>query len=113
MTDPTPMLIGPDRVNSDDVIEVRSPYDDHLVGTVARGGTSHLEAALQTGQQVLAEGPLPAYQRAARSSLPLYSPCRNVIPCSFMCIEGTLPRLSALTTVPVWAAHVLPWSLLR
>ena len=58
------MLIGPDRVESDEVIEVHSPYDDRLVGVVARGGTGHLEAGLQAGKRVLADGPMPAHQRA-------------------------------------------------
>lgn len=64
MTNPKPMLIGDERVDSDEVIEVQSPYDDRLVGAVARGGTGHLEAALQAGQRVLADGPMPTHQRA-------------------------------------------------
>ena len=64
MTDPTPMLIGTDRITADETIEVRSPYDERLVGVVARGGTGHLEAAAQAAKGALAAGPMPAHQRA-------------------------------------------------
>jgi phosphonoacetaldehyde dehydrogenase len=41
-----PMRIGAARVTTDDVIEVRSPYDGRLVGTVPRGTATDLDAAV-------------------------------------------------------------------
>jgi acyl-CoA reductase-like NAD-dependent aldehyde dehydrogenase len=60
----TPMRIGGERVTSDDVIDVRSPFDDHLIGTVPRGTTAHTDAAVAVATARRHEGPLPAFQRA-------------------------------------------------
>lgn len=64
MTDQTPMIIGDRRITTEQVTEVRSPYDTHLVGVVPRGDASHVDDAVATAKAVLANGPLPAYQRA-------------------------------------------------
>lgn len=60
-----PMIIGDDRPTGDDVIEVRSPYDGRVVGTVAKGGPDHIDAAVEAARRARAGGPLPAHQRAA------------------------------------------------
>jgi acyl-CoA reductase-like NAD-dependent aldehyde dehydrogenase len=64
MTDVTPMLIGTDQVTTDDVIEVRSPYDGHEVGVVPAASPEHLDAAVATAVRRRDEGPLPAWNRA-------------------------------------------------
>jgi acyl-CoA reductase-like NAD-dependent aldehyde dehydrogenase len=64
MTDVTPMIIGDRRVTSDEVTEVRSPYDGRVVGRVPRGGAHHIDEAVASAKAVLAHGPLPAFQRA-------------------------------------------------
>src|SRR5690606_36021332 len=58
------MRIGADRVATDDVIEVRSPYDDRLLATVPKGTAGHLDAAVLAARQRHEEGPLPRHQRA-------------------------------------------------
>jgi acyl-CoA reductase-like NAD-dependent aldehyde dehydrogenase len=65
MTDVTPMRIGADLVTTDDVLEVRSPYDDHLVGTVPVGTEAHIDAAVAAAVARRDGDPLPASERAA------------------------------------------------
>jgi acyl-CoA reductase-like NAD-dependent aldehyde dehydrogenase len=65
MTDVTPMRIGADLVTTDDVLEVRSPYDDHLVGTVPVGTEAHIDAAVAAAVARRDADPLPASERAA------------------------------------------------
>ena len=60
----TPMIIGADRVTSETVTEVRSPFDRRVVGRVPRATAEDLDAAVASAKQTLAAGPLPAYQRA-------------------------------------------------
>jgi acyl-CoA reductase-like NAD-dependent aldehyde dehydrogenase len=64
MVETSPMIIDGQRISSDDITEVRSPYDDRVVGAVPRGDASHIDAAVAAAKRVLAQGPLPAYQRA-------------------------------------------------
>jgi len=67
MTDTTPMLIGGnwiDAPNAPDTIEVRSPFDDRVVGRVPAGTTDHLDAAVAAAAQRHHAGALPAHQRA-------------------------------------------------
>jgi acyl-CoA reductase-like NAD-dependent aldehyde dehydrogenase len=58
------MRIGAERVVTDDVIEVRSPYDDRVLGTVPRGTEAHLDAAVAAALACHREGALAPYQRA-------------------------------------------------
>ena len=60
----TPMIIGDERVLTDEGIEVRSPYDGRLVGTVPKATAEHIDQAVASAKATLAAGPLPAYQRA-------------------------------------------------
>ncbi|HSL58142.1 MAG TPA: aldehyde dehydrogenase family protein [Acidimicrobiales bacterium] len=60
-----PMIIGAERPTGDDVIEVRSPYDGRVVGTVAKGGPDHIDAAVAAARAARAGGALPTHQRAA------------------------------------------------
>jgi acyl-CoA reductase-like NAD-dependent aldehyde dehydrogenase len=47
----------------DETIEVRSPYDNHLIGAVAKCTVEHVDAAVGAARRVLDE-PLPAHERA-------------------------------------------------
>ncbi len=56
--------IGDDQVTTGSWIEVRSPYDDHLIGRVPECGAAEVERAVTVARNVLDQGPLPAWQRA-------------------------------------------------
>jgi acyl-CoA reductase-like NAD-dependent aldehyde dehydrogenase len=67
MTDPAatrPMRIGGRRIVTDDVVEVRSPYDDRLIGTVPLGTESHIDDAVAVALACHREGALPTHERA-------------------------------------------------
>jgi len=64
MADVTPMRIGADSVLTDDVSEVRSPFDGHLVGQVPVGTEAHLDTAVAAALARHRDGAMPAYQRA-------------------------------------------------
>jgi acyl-CoA reductase-like NAD-dependent aldehyde dehydrogenase len=57
------LLIGGDWVETDDWLEVRSPYDGTLVGRVARAGAGETGRALDAAADAMSR-PLPAHQRA-------------------------------------------------
>jgi acyl-CoA reductase-like NAD-dependent aldehyde dehydrogenase len=65
MADQIPMIIGDERVASDESIEVRSPFDGSTVGTVAKGTEQHLDQAVAIAAALHRAGPLPAHERAA------------------------------------------------
>jgi acyl-CoA reductase-like NAD-dependent aldehyde dehydrogenase len=58
------MRIGPDRVVTDAVSIVTSPYDGREVGRVPVGTTAHIDAAVAAAVARREEGPLPAWRRA-------------------------------------------------
>ena len=62
--DVTPALINGRSVTGDAVTEVRSPYDDHLVGTVPTLGVDHIEEAIAVALERHRAGAPPAYERA-------------------------------------------------
>ncbi len=64
MADVTPMRIGAESVLTDDVSEVRSPFDGRVVGRVPVGTEEHLDTAVAAALARHREGALPAYQRA-------------------------------------------------
>jgi len=64
MSETTPMIIAGERIVTDAITEVRSPYDGRLVGAVPRGSSDHIDSAVAAAKSVLATGPLPTYQRA-------------------------------------------------
>lgn len=64
MSDLTPMRIGDELITTDEAIEVRSPYDDRLLGRVPKATAAHIDHAVAVAKATLAGGPLPAYQRA-------------------------------------------------
>ena len=64
MADQIPMIIGDERVASDESIEVHSPFDGSLVATVAKGNEGHLDKAVAIAKALHDGGPLPAHQRA-------------------------------------------------
>lgn len=65
MTTPaTPMLIDGNWINTDSTIEVRSPFDNRLIGSVPAGTTTHLNEAVAAAHRRHTEGALPAHQRA-------------------------------------------------
>lgn len=63
--DPTPMVIDGKSVTADAVSDVRSPFDDRVVGSVPVGTATHLDAAVAAARQCHDRGALPAHQRAA------------------------------------------------
>lgn len=65
MTDPRPFLIGGEWRTSDDVLDVRFPYTNEVVGRVCQAGDRDLEDAIvaaQRGFQITRK--LPTHQRA-------------------------------------------------
>ncbi len=62
--DPIPLRIGTDRVATDDVLEVTSPWDGQVVGRVCRGDEGHLDDAVAAARGAMAD-PLPTHRRAA------------------------------------------------
>lgn len=58
------MLIDHHRVTTADASEVRSPYDNRVVGLVPVGTTDHLDQAVAAARARHAAGALPAHQRA-------------------------------------------------
>jgi acyl-CoA reductase-like NAD-dependent aldehyde dehydrogenase len=56
--------IGDERVTKDSWIEVRSPYDDHLVGRAPACGDADVDRAVHVARETLDAGPMPAWQRA-------------------------------------------------
>jgi acyl-CoA reductase-like NAD-dependent aldehyde dehydrogenase len=60
----TPMRIGAQRVVTDDVIEVRSPYDGRVLGAVPRGTAQHLDDAVAAAWARHRDDELPRHQRA-------------------------------------------------
>ncbi len=63
MTEARAVPIGAERITHPDVIEVRSPYDDHLIATVPRCGPADVEKAVAAARDALAS-PLPVWRRA-------------------------------------------------
>lgn len=59
-----PLRIGDQRPAGAGVIEVRSPYDGRLVGSVASADESHLDRAVSAAAAVLRQGALPLHRRA-------------------------------------------------
>ena len=51
---PSPLLIGPEWVQTHSTLKVLSPYDGGLVGEVWLGDASHLERAVTAAQQAFA-----------------------------------------------------------
>lgn len=65
MTDTlTPALIDGQAVTSDEVAEVRSPFDGSVVGSVPLLGTEHVDRAVAVALERHRGEPLPAHQRA-------------------------------------------------
>jgi acyl-CoA reductase-like NAD-dependent aldehyde dehydrogenase len=58
------LLLGGEWVETGDWIEVRSPYDGSLVGSVAKGGAEEARRAVDAAERAMAD-PLPAHERAA------------------------------------------------
>ncbi len=59
------LIIGDRRVDAEASIEVRSPYDGRLLGTVAEATTAHIDDAVGVATRTLAGGVLPTHERAA------------------------------------------------
>jgi acyl-CoA reductase-like NAD-dependent aldehyde dehydrogenase len=56
--------IGAEWTETDDLIEVRSPYDGELVGEVGKATAEHVDDAVRAGRVAL-DDPMPAHERAA------------------------------------------------
>ena len=61
----TPMRIGGERITTEEVSEVRSPFDDRVVGSVPVGTEADLDRAVATALARHREGPPAAHVRAA------------------------------------------------
>jgi acyl-CoA reductase-like NAD-dependent aldehyde dehydrogenase len=57
------LLIGGEWVETGEWLEVRSPFSGEVVGRVAKAGAGEARAAIDAGEQAMAE-PLPAHKRA-------------------------------------------------
>src|SRR3954452_5355735 len=57
------LFVGGEWVETDEWIDVRSPYSGDVVGRVAKGGTDEARRAIDAAQQAMRE-PLPAHKRA-------------------------------------------------
>ena len=64
MASERPILVGGKWVETGEWNEIRSPYDDSLVGRVARGGAAEIEQALDAAEVAMRE-PLAAHVRAS------------------------------------------------
>jgi acyl-CoA reductase-like NAD-dependent aldehyde dehydrogenase len=58
------LLIGGEWVETGEWLEVRSPYDESLVGRVAKGSSAAATRAVDAAERAMAE-PIPAHDRAA------------------------------------------------
>jgi len=58
------LLIDGEWVETDDWLEVRSPYNGSLVGRVAKGGAAETRRAIDAAETAMGD-PLPAHERAA------------------------------------------------
>ncbi len=63
MSDARPLPIAGERFVGEEVIEVRSPYDGSLIGTVPRCGAAEVDRAVASAKRAL-ESPLPLWRRA-------------------------------------------------
>ncbi|MGZ4710749.1 MAG: aldehyde dehydrogenase family protein, partial [Acidimicrobiales bacterium] len=61
MADVTPMRIGADTVSTDELAEVRSPFDGRVVGQVPVGTEEHLDTAVAAALARHREGARPAF----------------------------------------------------
>src|SRR5688500_7446898 len=59
-----PLIIGGERVRTDDWLEIRSPYSGEPVGRVASGGAAEATAAVDAASRAMLD-PLPTHERAA------------------------------------------------
>jgi len=59
------LLIDGDWVETGEWIEVRSPYDQSLIGRVAKAGAGDARRALDAAEKAMRD-PLPAHERATR-----------------------------------------------
>jgi acyl-CoA reductase-like NAD-dependent aldehyde dehydrogenase len=57
------LLVGGEWVETDDWLEVRSPYSGDVVGRVAKGGAQEAQSAVDAAVEAMRE-PLPAHKRA-------------------------------------------------
>ena len=64
MSDITPALIDGAEVLTSDVIEVHSPYDGSLVGSVPACGDDEIDRAVGVALRRHRNGPMPAFERA-------------------------------------------------
>ena len=65
MTELTPALLDGDDLRTDEVLEVRSPYDQRVVGSVPLAGAAELDRAVAVALERHRGGALPAHERAA------------------------------------------------
>ena len=64
MTQDWPVPIAGAYVTTDDWIEVRSPFDDALLGRVPKCGPNEVDRAVASATEARVRGPLPQWQRA-------------------------------------------------
>jgi acyl-CoA reductase-like NAD-dependent aldehyde dehydrogenase len=59
-----PLPIGAERITTDDVIVVLSPFDGHEIGRVPSCGPAEVDQAAASASAAHADGPLPPWRRA-------------------------------------------------
>jgi len=64
-----PMRIAGKKVDADDVVEVRYPYTDGVIGTVPAGGAAHAKEAFEIARQ------LPVQAQPVRPAAGTFESC--------------------------------------
>ena len=59
------MIVGDERLDTEHVIEVRSPFDERLLGTVPEASSAHIDQAVEIAKSTLKGGSIPTHERAA------------------------------------------------
>jgi acyl-CoA reductase-like NAD-dependent aldehyde dehydrogenase len=59
-----PARIDGERITTEASMEIRAPYDDHLIGEVPRCSREDVDRAVAAARRTMREAPLPAWRRA-------------------------------------------------
>ena len=59
------MIVGDERLDTEHAIEVRSPFDERLLGTVPKASSAHIDQAVEIAKSTLKGGSIPTHERAA------------------------------------------------
>ena len=59
------MIVGDERLDTENAIEVCSPFDGQLLGTVPEASSVHIDQAVEVAKSTLEGGLIPTHERAA------------------------------------------------